>query len=88
MEPKMRDISSKMTLEDEKVQLFISPRIPSPMSYSKPRKQSPKHKHNFSFSLFKANPKYRQTRTHQSTPVCIFIYSEGAEAFNSTEFHN
>lgn len=29
----MRDISSKMTLKDEKVQLFISLRIPSPMSY-------------------------------------------------------
>lgn len=38
MEPKMKDISSKMTLKDEKVQLLGSLRIPSPISYSKPRK--------------------------------------------------
>lgn len=38
MEPKMKDISSKMTLKDEKVQLLGSLRIPSPISYSKPSK--------------------------------------------------
>lgn len=35
MEPKMKDISSKMTLKDEKVQPLGSLRIPSPTSYSK-----------------------------------------------------
>lgn len=68
----MRDISSKLTSKDEKVQLFVSPRIPAPRSSSKPRKQSPKHKHNFSCSLFQRNPKRRQTPSHQSARAPFF----------------
>lgn len=91
MEPKMRDISFKMTLKDEKVQPFISLRIPSPMSYSKSRNQSPKHKHSSSFSLFKKEPKIqinKNTPDYASSFLFKIIYSEGAEVFNLMEFPN
>lgn len=38
MEQKMKDISSKMTLKDEKVQFLGSLRIPSTINYSKTSK--------------------------------------------------
>lgn len=71
----MRDISSKMTLKDEKVQLFSSPRIPSPKSYSKPRKRSPEHKHSFPFTLFTKKPMADKQAQPTSPSPRLFTHS-------------